>query len=94
MSTGQTNGRFPAGLGWLLGFFLGFVFGVIAWLVAGDPIIGVILFAATGTPLGYTIEQGLDTRPLTEAQSRALFWLATAGIVVGALLLGYVIFVD
>lgn len=59
--------------------------GVTAWLLASEVTIGLILFAATGTALGFGIEQALSTRPPTKRDRRLALILLVAGILVGAL---------
>ena len=89
---GPTEGgrRYPAGTGWVAGFATGAVVGVVAWLISTEVVIGVILLAATGTALGATFEQSIDTRPLTERERRIAVMLVTVGVLAGLVVLAYV----
>jgi hypothetical protein len=91
MASRTVSGGVPVGVGWLLGFALGLVTGLVAWLVSGEVSLGLILFVATGTALGFKVEQTLDGRPLTPREQRLARLAVVAGLVVGATVLGYVL---
>jgi hypothetical protein len=87
MATARRARVYPVGTGWLIGFLLGAVFGALGYLVSGRLAMGLILFAATGTSLGYTFEQSVRGRPMT-ALERWLTWLL---VVTGLVVLGLVL---
>lgn len=91
MSPGSTLRRFPVGTGWIAGYALAFLVGVLAWVVAGEVTVGLILFFATGTAFGVSFERSIDTRPLTERERRLALALTAAGLVVGGGVLAYVV---
>jgi uncharacterized membrane protein YjjP (DUF1212 family) len=91
MASRTVSGDVPVGVGWVLGFTLGLVTGFVAWLVSGEVTVGLILFVATGTALGFTVEQSLATRQLTPHEQRLVRLALVVGLVVGAALLGYVL---
>ncbi|MFC6731057.1 MULTISPECIES: hypothetical protein [unclassified Haladaptatus] len=74
---------YPEGVGFAIGFLLGAVFGGVAWIMSHNVVIGVILFAATGTALGVVIEQTINTRPLTPRERQ----IALASVLLGLVLL-------
>ena len=78
---------YPAGTGWLTGFLLGAVFGALAVMLSGRLTMGLILFAATGTSLGYTFEQSVRGRPMTPVERWVTWLLVVAGLVVLGLVL-------
>ena len=72
----------------MIGFLLGAVFGALAVMLSGRLAMGLILLAATGTSLGYTLEQSVRGRPMTPVE-RWLTWLL---LVAGLVVLGLVLF--
>jgi hypothetical protein len=82
-----TTRRYPAGVGWVVGYALGVLVGLVAWATTGEVTMGVILFAATGTALGAAFEQSVDTRPLTARERSRLWVILVGGVLVGALVL-------
>lgn len=92
-STPDSAGRYPQGSGYLLGFAIGVLLGIGVLLWFQQATVAVILAVAVGTALGVTIEQAIDTRPMTERE-RSLAWLALlAGITVLVAVLVYLLFV-
>jgi hypothetical protein len=85
MATKTTRRRYPAGVGCGVGMAFGFLAGAVAWWVSGEILLFLVLFAATGSTFGVTLENALDTTPLTPRQRRFLFLVASLGLVVGSL---------
>ena len=94
METAPEPHRYPQGTGWMAGFILGAIVGVTAWLLASEVSIGLILFAATGTALGFAFEQAMATRPPTRRERRLALILLVFGILVGLLVGIYAILAD
>lgn len=84
---------YPGGSGFAFGFALGAIVGSVGWLVTRTLPIALLLFVATGTPLGVLIEQSLPTRPATPRERRVVIVLLAlamlaAFIVLFAVLVG------
>ncbi|WP_147435578.1 hypothetical protein [Halobellus sp. Atlit-38R] len=74
---------YPERVGFAVGFLLGALVGGFTWIYSRNVVLGVILFAATGTVLGVVIKQTLDTRLLTPRERR----IALASVLLGLVLL-------
>lgn len=89
-----TSGRqYPPGTGWLVGYVLALIFGALAWVIAREVTIALIVFVATGPALGVAFEESLSTRPLSGRQRRMVFALAALGTLVGLVVLVALVFV-
>ncbi|MFB6154814.1 MAG: hypothetical protein ABEJ22_02895 [Haloferacaceae archaeon] len=94
MSTERPPRRFPTGTGLLVGYALGVVVGIVAWLISGRVVVGLILFVATGTALGVAFEQSRTSRPLTRRERRTAWLLLVAGVLVAVFLWVFAGFAD
>ncbi|WP_416840715.1 hypothetical protein [Haloferax sp. DFSO52] len=83
MATKATDRRVPAGTGWVIGMVFGLVLGAVGWWMTREITILLVIFVATGTALGYALEQTLNPTPLTPTQRRLMLALLVLGVVVG-----------
>ncbi|KAB1198479.1 MULTISPECIES: hypothetical protein [Haloferax] len=83
MATQTTARRLPAGTGWFIGMALGLLFGAVGWWLTREITTLLVIFVATGTALGYSLESTLNPTPLTPRQRRVLLVLLVLGVAVG-----------
>lgn len=83
---------YPAGTGFASGFALGSVVGVVGWFVTTTLPIALLLFVATGTPLGVMIEQSLPTRPATPRERQVVMLLLAMGMLAAFIVMFAVLF--
>ncbi|KAB1187813.1 MULTISPECIES: hypothetical protein [Haloferax] len=85
MGTQTKERRYDAGFGWAIGMAVGLVFGVLGWVMTREITMLLVVFVATGSALGFALEQSLNPAPLTPRQRRLLLVFLTVGVVAGVL---------
>ena len=79
-----------AGIGWLIGMTLGLSLGAVGWWMTNEVTILIVLFVATGSALGYTIENLLNPTSTSPGRRRLVLVLLTLGAAAGVAVFLYV----